>query len=213
MPSELIAAANAALLESRQHGRTLLDPASRPSLDEGPPDALSGAPSSAASGQGSMKRTVAGTGAGAKSGQTGFGGWRFGLQSAEKPAGASAGTSDQASSSQQSSDPEHRHQHRMQHYRGDPALNAALHGLAADGVYRAGGSNHTAGHPGLSQHGAAPHAHGRMPAAAVRRVELVLLHTDAPGSFPQDTAAWLGKRAHLARHHHVRLNRQADTQR
>lgn len=184
----LVAGANAKLMADRcQHGQNLLSHVSRASLDEGPADALPGPPSLAASRQGSLKAGVA---------------WASGTA---EPASTKAGQEPSQHLSCQ--------QHRLQHYRGDPALSAALHGADADASSRAAGSSQMPGHPGLSMHGSAPHAHGRMPAAAVRRVELVLLQADAPGSFPQGTAAWLGKRAHLARHHHVRLSRQADIQR
>ncbi len=37
-----------------------------------------------------------------------------------------------------------------------------------------------------------------------RRVELVMLHAD--GAQPQETAAWLGRRPQVQRHHHIRLS-------
>lgn len=48
--------------------------------------------------------------------------------------------------------------------------------------------------------------------AALRRVELVLLHPPS-GELPGHTAAWLARRPHLTRHHHIRLAAEADVAR
>jgi hypothetical protein len=47
----------------------------------------------------------------------------------------------------------------------------------------------------------------------LRRAELVLLHPVEDDYFPEDTLEWLGRRPHLARHHHVRLGIQSDLDR
>ncbi len=58
-----------------------------------------------------------------------------------------------------------------------------------------------------------PHPHAPPIPALVRRVELVVLHVAGSEALPSDTAAWLTRRPTLARHHHVRLEYQADVAR